>query len=61
MDEKRITFLENINQVIYDNEIGQYIFTPFTIDVNRKLDLSQSYIKINNTALLLGDNTLEFK
>jgi GT2 family glycosyltransferase len=54
-------FVENINLVIQENSLGTFEYGPFTIEVNRKSDLSSSFVKVNNAHLLLNDQIFTFE
>jgi GT2 family glycosyltransferase len=60
-DQNRKNFIENINSIIEINDIGHYNVDMFQLDIKQKNDLSKSYIKTNNTKILLSDKTLIFK
>ena len=48
-------FIENINSIINNNEIGTYTLPPFSINIIKKNDLSNTYKKTSNMEMLLSN------
>jgi GT2 family glycosyltransferase len=54
-------FIENVNLVVHENDLGTFEYGPFTIEINKKNDLSSSFARISNLPLLLNDQTFIFE
>lgn len=54
------SFIENLNNVIDQNEVGMFEYGPFRINIKTKRDLSKGYAKHNDIGLLLSEEQFEF-
>jgi len=54
------SIIENIHVIIDQNEPGRFIFSPMTIEIKRKVDISKSIIKVPNIDKLLSEEQFLF-
>lgn len=54
------SFIENLNNVIDQNEVGTFEYGPFWIDIRTKRDLSKEYARHSDIDLLLSEGQFEF-
>ena len=54
------SFIENIQDIVHQNEIGMFEYEGFKIEIKNKNDISDSFKRHNDIDLLLNDGTFEF-
>ena len=52
--------IENIHGLVSQNEVGSYQYGPFTINITRKIDLTDTYRKVENEHLEIADQQFLF-
>jgi hypothetical protein len=52
--------IENINQIVDMNDIGDFEFGPLKISIQNKNNLMNNYKRINNLSMLLKDQEFKF-
>lgn len=54
-------FIENVNSIVEENDLGSFEYGPFAIEIKNKVDMSNTFLKVDNTHLLLNDQTFIFE
>lgn len=53
-------FIENIQDIVNQNEVGTFEYEGFKIEIKNKRDISDTFKRHNDIDLLLNDGTFEF-
>ena len=55
------SFIENIQDIIHQNDVGVFEYAGFKINIKQKIDISNTFKRNGNVDLLLNDRQFTFE